>query len=106
MIWGRFGGHLGVQICAPVHAGVCLVKNHVFDVDKLARHVLDRTWPNLAAQSAENDCKMAAQNDPKSTQNRCQRMIEIWNEKRTNFVQYLGRPGGMRWPPGEILEGG
>ena len=38
---GDFGGHLGSEICAPVHAGVCLVKSHVFDVDRLSRRVLD-----------------------------------------------------------------
>ena len=78
---------------------------YVFDVDKLSRRVLDRTWRNLAAKSAENDPKMAPQNDPKSTKNRCQKMIEILIEKRTNFVGHLGRPGGMRWPPGGIIGG-
>ena len=104
-ILGRLGGHLGVHICAPVHAGVCLVKNHVFDVDKLARRVLDRTWPNLAAKSAENDPNLAPQDDPKSTKNRCQKMIEILIEKKPVLVIHLGRSGGMRWPPGGIIGG-
>jgi hypothetical protein len=75
--WGRlgpilrhFGGHLGSQICAPVHAGVCLVKHHVLDADKLPRRVLDRSWPILAAKSAENDPNLAPQDDPKSNKNR------------------------------------
>ena len=78
---------------------------HVFDVDKFSRRVLDRTWPNLAAKSAENDPKLALQNDPKSTTNRCQKMIEMLIEKSTNFMRLLGRPGGMRWPPGGIIGG-
>ena len=81
------------------------MKIHVFDVDKLSRCVLDRTWPNLAAKSAENDPKLATQNDPKSTKNRCQKMIEILIEKKGGRVVFLGRPGGMRWPPGGIIGG-
>ena len=46
-----------------------LVKIHVFDVDKLPRRILDRTWPILAAKRAENDPKLASQNDPKSNKN-------------------------------------
>ena len=66
----------------------------------------NRTWkPNLAAKSAENDPKMAPQNDPKSTKNRCQKTIEILIENNTNFVIHFGRPGGMRWPPGGIIGG-
>ena len=42
------------------------MKIHVFEEDKLSRCVLDRTWPNLAAESAENDPNMAPQNDQKS----------------------------------------
>ena len=81
------------------------MKIHVFDVDQLSRRVLDRTWPNLGAKRAENDPKMGAQDDPKSTQNRRQKMINILIEKRTNFEIHLGRPGGMRWPPGGIIGG-
>ena len=73
----HFGGHLGSQICAPVHAGVCLVKHHVLDADKLPRRVLDRSWPILAAKSAENDPNLAPQDDPKSSKNRLQKMIKI-----------------------------
>ena len=62
------------------------MKIHVFDEDKLPRRVLDRTWPNLAAKSAENDPKMAPQDDPKSTKNRCQKMIEILIDNKTNFM--------------------
>ena len=58
-----------------------LVKIHVFDVDKPSRRVLDRTWPNLGTKEAENDPKLAPQNDPKSTKNRCQKMIKILIEK-------------------------
>ena len=82
-----------------------MVKIHVFGVDELSRRVLDRTWPNLVAKRAENDPKMAPQNDPKSTKNQCQKMIEILIEKKMVLVQILGRPGGMRWPPGGIIGG-
>ncbi len=82
-----------------------MVKISVFDVDKLSRHVLGRTWPNLAAKRAENDPKMASQNDPKSTKNRCLKMIKILIDNRTNFEHHFGRPGGMRWPPGGIIGG-
>ena len=78
---------------------------HVFDVDRLPRRVLDRSWPILEAKRAENDPKLAPQSDPKSTKNRCQKMIEILIEKRTNFVIHFGRPGGMRRPPGGIIGG-
>ena len=81
------------------------MKIHVFDVDRLPRCVLDRTWPNLAAKSAKNDPKMAPQNDPKSTKNRCHKMIEILIDKKGGRVVFLGRPGGMCWPPGGIIGG-
>ena len=81
------------------------MKNHVFDEDTLPGRVLDRTWPNLAAKSAENDPKLAAQNDPKLEKNRCQKMIEFLIEKGSNFPIHLERPGGMRWPPGGIIGG-
>ena len=81
------------------------MKIHVFDVDKLPRRVLDRTWPNLAAKSAENDPNLAPQDDPKSTKNRRQKMIKILIEKKTVPPIHLGRPGGMRWPPGGIIGG-
>ena len=80
-------------------------KIHVFDVDKLSRRVLDRTWPNLAAKRAENDPKMAPQDDPKSTKNGCQKMIKILIAKKGRRVVFLGQPGGMRWPPGGIIGG-
>ena len=81
------------------------MKIHVFEGDKLSRRVLDRTWLNLAAKKAENDPKMAPQNDPKSTKNRCQKTIEILIEKKTNFEIHLGPPGGMHRPPGGIIGG-
>ena len=81
------------------------VTNHVFEKDKLPRCVVDRTWPNLAAKRAENDPKMAPQNDPKSTKNRCQKMIEILIEKKSFPPIHLGRSGGMRWPPAGIIGG-
>ena len=80
-------------------------EKHVFDVDKLSKHVLDRTCPNLAAKRAEHDPNMAPQNDPKSTKNRCQKSIEILIDNKTNFMIHFGRPGGMRWPPGGIIGG-
>ena len=82
-----------------------MVKIHVFDEDKLSRRVLDRTWPILGAKSAENDPKMAPQDDPKSTKNRRPKMIEILIEKKSVLVIHLGRSGGMRWPPGGIIGG-
>ena len=45
-----------------------LVKIHVFDVDRLARRVLDRTWPVLGAKSGKNDPNLAPQNEPKRPQ--------------------------------------
>ena len=81
------------------------MKIHVFDVDKLSRRVLGRTWPNLGAKKAENDPKMAPQNDPKSIKHRCQKLIEILIEKRALRPIHFGRPGGMRWPPGGIIGG-
>ena len=68
----------------------------VFGVDKLSRRVLDRTWPNLAANTAENDPKMAPQNDSKSIQNGDQKMIKISIEKKEAFVRLGGWPGGLR----------
>ena len=82
-----------------------MVNFHVFDEDKLSRRVLDRTWANLAAKSAENDPNLAPQDDPKSTKNRVQKMIEILIELRTHVPLLLIRPGGMRWPPGGIIGG-
>ena len=81
------------------------MKIHVFDEDKLSRRVLDRTWPNLVAKRAENDPKMAPQDDPKSTKNRCQKTIEILIDFQRAIVRFRGWPGGMRWPPGGIIGG-
>ena len=81
------------------------MKIHVFEVEKLPRRVLDRSWPNLAAKRAENDPNLAPQDDPKSTKNRCQKTIEILIDNKTNFAGHLGRSGGMRWPPGGIIGG-
>ena len=80
-------------------------KINVFDVDKLSRRVLDRTWPNLAAKSAENDPKMVPQNDPKSTKNRCQKMIKILIEKKEAIVRFGGWPGGLRGALGGKIRG-
>ena len=74
-------------------------------MDNLPRRVLDRTWPNLGAKTAENDPKMAAQDDPKSTKNRRQKMIKFLIEKRSVPAIHFARPGGMRWPPGGIIGG-
>ena len=81
------------------------MKIDVFDVDKLSRCILDRTWPNLAAKRAENDPKMAPQDDPKSTKNRCQKMIKILIDFKTAGMRFLDPTGGMRSPPGGILGG-
>ena len=59
----------------------------------------------LGLQKGENDPKMAPQNDPKSIKNRCQKMIEILIDNKTNFTRQLGRPGGMRWLSGGIIGG-
>ena len=32
-------------------------------------------------------------------------MIKILIDNKPNFVIHLGRPGGMRWPPGGIIGG-
>ena len=82
-----------------------MVKFHVFDVDRLPRRVWDRSWPILAAKSAQNDPNLAPQNDPKSTPNRCPKTIEILIENKGGRGVFLGRPGGMRWPPGGIIGG-
>ena len=63
---------------------------------------LGSSW---AAKSAENDPNLAPQNDPKSTTNRYQKSIKMLIENKTNFKIHLGRPGGMRWPPGGIIGG-
>ena len=81
------------------------MKIHVFDVDKLASCVLDTTWPILAAKSAENDPNLAPQDDPTSIKNRVQKMTKILIEKKRQVTSILGRPGGMRRPPGEPLKG-
>ena len=81
-------------------------KIHVFDKDKLSRCVLDRTWPNLVAQNAKHDPMMPLLNDPKSSNNRCQQMIESLIEKkavrgqRADAVPVPSRrvPGGMCTP--------
>ena len=78
-----------------------MLKIHVFDVDKLPRRVLDRTWPILAAKSAKNDPKMAPQDDPKSIKNRVQKMIKILIAFKTAGMRFWGRPGGMRGAAGE-----
>jgi hypothetical protein len=78
--------------------GARFFKNHIF-----CEH---RSWkPILAAKNARNDPNLAPQDDPKSIKNRCQKTIEILIEKKTLGMQIFGHPGGMRWPPGEIIEG-
>ena len=79
------------------------MKIHVFDVDQLARRVLDRSWPNLAAKSGYNDPKLAPQDDPKSIKNRLQKMIKILIDFKTASMRFLGSTGGMRDPPGGTL---
>ena len=59
----------------------------------------------MAAKSAKDDPNLAPQDDPKSTKNGCQKVIEILIENKTNFVGHFGRSGGMRWPPGGIIGG-
>ncbi len=81
------------------------MKIHVFDVDKLARRVFDRTWPDLAAKKAQNDPNLAPQDDPKSTLNRVQKMIKISIDFKTAAGRFLESPGGMRGPPGGIIGG-
>ena len=51
---------------------------------------MDRTWPNLAAKRAENDPKMAPQDDPKSIKNRVQKMIKILIAFKTTDPALLG----------------
>ena len=104
-ILGHLGGHLGVKTSVFALEFVVFGEIHVFDEDKLSRRVLDRTWPILAAKSAKNDPNLASQNDPKSTKNRCQKMIDILIDFKMGGTAFLGRPGGMRWPPGGIIGG-
>ena len=80
-------------------------KFHVSDEDKLSKRVVDRTLPNMLAKRAENDPKVTFQNDPKSSKNRCKKTIEILIGKKAALAIHLGRPGGMRWPPGGIIGG-
>ena len=61
--------------------------------------------PILAAKSAEDDPKMAPQDDPKSIKNGVQQMIKILIDFKTAGPRFLGRPGGMRRPPGKPLKG-
>ena len=72
------------------------MKIYVFDVDKLSRRVLDRTWPNLGAKSAENDPKMAPQNDPKSIKKRCPKMIKILIDFKRAIVRFSALGGVAR----------
>jgi len=68
------------------------VKIYVFDVDKLSRRVLDRTWPNLAAKKAENDPNLASQDEPKIDQNRTQnesKMKTIFKSEKIVFKSLL-----------------
>ena len=67
------------------------MNNHVFDADKLSERILGQTWPNLGAQMAEHDSKLAPQNDPKSIENRSRKIIEML----IDFGAILGR----RWRP-------
>ena len=64
--WGILGAILGSGKAFSYWKNQYGSKIHVFNVDKLSRRVLDRTWPNLATKSAENGSKMAPQNDPKA----------------------------------------
>ena len=81
------------------------MKIHVFDTDKHPRRVLERTWPNLVAKSAENDPKMAPQDEPKSKKNRCPKISKNLLDFKRPRTAFLVRPGGMRWPPGGIIGG-
>ena len=58
----------------------------------LSRRVLDRTWPILAAKSAQNDPKMVPQNDPKLIKNGGQKIVKIL------IVQKRGRKQIWVWP--------
>ena len=61
--WSRLGpllGPSGLQNRAPAQGGAHFFKNQLFAQNRTRK-------PNLAAQSAENDPKMAPQDDPKPT---------------------------------------
>ena len=78
------------------------MKIHVFDVDKLSRRVLDRTWRILGAKSAENDPKMVAQNEPKSTPNPCKTDPEMQAKSTPNPLnrgQGVPQNGARGYPP-------
>ena len=79
------------------------MKIHVFDVDRLPRRVLDRSWLILEAKRAENDPNLAPQDDPKSIQNRVQKMIQILIDVKTAGMRFLDPTGGMRNPQGGTL---
>ena len=81
------------------------MKIHVFDGEKLSRHILDPTWPNLAAKSAENDPKMAPQDGSKSVKNGVPKMIKILIEKQPAIMGLGGWPGGLRWALGGKTRG-
>ena len=77
----------------------------MFDVDKLSRRVLERTWPILAAKSAENDPKMAPHDGSKSVKNGVPKMIKFLIEKQLAIMGLGGWPGGLRWALGGKTRG-
>ena len=54
----------------------------------------------MAAQSAQNDPKLGPQNDPRSIQNRVQKMIKNLIASKGEFMRLGGWPGGVRGPLG------
>ena len=66
----------------------------------------DAFWTELGRTWAPKVPKMTPtwrQDDPKSTKNRGQQIINILIENKTARTRFLGPPGGMRSPPGGDL---
>ena len=86
---------------------------YVFDVDKLSRRVLDRTWPNLGAKKAENDPKLAPQNDPKSIQKSMPKidrnfdrfLIDFWTPQEGGTKSQSAGRRQRRGPAKDFTEG-
>ena len=70
----------------------------MFDKDKLPKRVY---LAQLGRQEKQN---MRPKWHHKTIPNRCQ-TIEILIEQKVLQMIHLGRPGGMRWPPGGITGG-
>ena len=73
------------------------MKIHIFDVDRLSKHILGGFWPNMGVPKAENDLKMAPQNDPQNDQKKSQKNDAIFDRFWSPLDPYDAE---IRWPPG------